>query len=68
MQRGHGIDGSRDGIVCGNLLGAYGHRHSAGDHWVPRFVAFVRRIAAERAAGTLPDASRGETQATAVPA
>ncbi len=52
VTRGHGIDGRHDGIVWGNVLASYAHRHSAGaDGWAPRFVAFVRRVAAERQAG-----------------
>ncbi|MCO5122161.1 MAG: cobyrinate a,c-diamide synthase [Rhizobacter sp.] len=43
VERGHGIDGSNDGIVRGNLLASYAHlRSAAGTHWAPRFVAFVR--------------------------
>ncbi len=60
--RGHGIDGRHDGIVWGNVLASYAHRHSAGtDGWAPRFVAFVRRIADEREA-------RAAQRAAAMPA
>ncbi len=43
VERGQGIDGANDGIVCGNLLASYAHLRSiAGTHWAPRFAAFVR--------------------------
>ncbi len=41
--RGHGIDGTHDGIVQGNLLAGFSHlRDVEGDRWVARFVEFVR--------------------------
>jgi cobyrinic acid a,c-diamide synthase len=44
VQRGHGIDGRRDGIVVHNLLASYTHlRSAAGTAWATRFVDFVRR-------------------------
>lgn len=43
MQRGHGIDGSFDGIVLGNLLAGFGHlRDTSNHHWAKQFVAHVR--------------------------
>jgi len=51
VQRGHGIDGERDGIVFGNTLASYAHLRSvAGHDWPARFVAFARakREAARR--------------------
>ena len=43
VRRGHGIDGKRDGIVAGSVLGSYAHLRSAGGNdWADRFVAFVR--------------------------
>jgi len=43
MDRGHGIDRRHDGFVYKNLLANYVHlRDVAGNHWVQRFVAFVR--------------------------
>jgi cobyrinic acid a,c-diamide synthase len=43
VQRGHGIDGQRDGIVYRNVLASYAHlRSGAGTDWAPQFVAFVR--------------------------
>lgn len=49
VRRGHGIDGQHDGVVVGNLLASYAHRHSAGvDGWAPRFMAFVRQQRAGR--------------------
>ena len=42
--RGHGIDGRHDGIVKGNVLGAFCHLRSTArsGHWTQRFVDFVR--------------------------
>ena len=41
--RGHGIDGSHDGIVAHNMLAGFCHlRSTSTDNWVARFVAFVR--------------------------
>jgi cobyrinic acid a,c-diamide synthase len=49
--RGHGIDGSRDGIVHKNLLASYTHlRDAGGNHWTRRFVAHVQACRG-RAAG-----------------
>lgn len=43
VKRGHGIDGSRDGIVIHNVLASYAHLRSAGGNaWAARFVDFVR--------------------------
>jgi len=42
VERGHGIDGRRDGIVYKNLLASYAHlRDVAGHHWAARFVNFA---------------------------
>ena len=69
VSRGHGIDGRRDGVVVGNLFGAYAHRHNAGqDRWVPRFLAFVRRVAAERRTRNDAAACAVATTAIALPA
>jgi cobyrinic acid a,c-diamide synthase len=44
MKRGHGVDGSHDGIVYKNLLASYTHmRNAGGCDWPARFVDFVRR-------------------------
>jgi cobyrinic acid a,c-diamide synthase len=44
VKRGHGIDGSRDGIVTGNVLASFAHLRSAGGRdWAARFVEFIRR-------------------------
>ncbi|MDP3086527.1 MAG: cobyrinic acid a,c-diamide synthase, partial [Rubrivivax sp.] len=49
VERGQGIDGQHDGLLCGHVLASYAHRHSSGaDGWAPRFVAYVRGIAAVR--------------------
>ncbi|MCX8086215.1 MAG: cobyrinate a,c-diamide synthase [Rhodocyclaceae bacterium] len=43
VERGHGIDGKRDGIVCHHLLASYTHlRATAGCDWPARFLAFAR--------------------------
>lgn len=46
VKRGHGIDGSHDGIVYKNMLASYAHLRSlGGNNWADRFVSFVRRTA-----------------------
>jgi cobyrinic acid a,c-diamide synthase len=51
VSRGHGIDGGRDGIVYRNVLASYAHLRCAGGHnWAARFVAFARRVHAQRKA------------------
>lgn len=53
VKRGHGVDGSRDGVLVHNLLASYTHLRSVGDcHWARRFVAFV----AETRCRARPDA------------
>jgi len=53
VQRGHGIDGARDGIVFRNTLASYTHlRNVAGHDWPARFVAFARAIKSGR--GVVP--------------
>jgi cobyrinic acid a,c-diamide synthase len=43
VQRGHGIDGERDGIVVGNVLASFAHLRSSRDrNWAARFVDFIR--------------------------
>jgi cobyrinic acid a,c-diamide synthase len=43
VERGHGIDGRRDGLVLGNLLAGFSHqRDTAANRWAERFVGFVR--------------------------
>jgi cobyrinic acid a,c-diamide synthase len=43
VRRGHGIDGARDGIVVGNVLGSFAHlRSTGGRDWPARFVEFIR--------------------------
>ena len=43
VERGHGLDGARDGIHMHNLLATYAHqRHVAANPWVNAFVNFVR--------------------------
>jgi cobyrinic acid a,c-diamide synthase len=41
--RGHGVDGTNDGIVYKNALASYTHlRDVEGHHWTRRFVEHVR--------------------------
>ena len=43
VKRGAGIDGRRDGLIYRNLLASYTHlRDVDSNHWVRRFVDFVR--------------------------
>ena len=43
VQRGHGVDGRRDGVLVNNLLASYSHlRATGGNQWPQRFVNFVR--------------------------
>jgi cobyrinic acid a,c-diamide synthase len=45
VQRGHGVDGRHDGVCVHNLLASYAHlRHTGGNRWPQRFLAFVRRV------------------------
>jgi cobyrinic acid a,c-diamide synthase len=57
LERGYGIDGCHDGFIHKNLLANYVHlRDVPGNHWVKRFVGFVRttpRIADSRTAHAL---------------
>jgi cobyrinic acid a,c-diamide synthase len=49
VERGHGIDGRRDGILYKNLLASYSHLRDVGSHhWAARFVDFVRRCKIDR--------------------
>lgn len=43
VERGYGLDGTRDGIVYRNLLASYAHLRDTRAHpWAERFVDFVR--------------------------
>ncbi|WP_298834302.1 cobyrinate a,c-diamide synthase [uncultured Piscinibacter sp.] len=45
VQRGHGIDGANDGVLVHHVLASYAHlRHTAGNDWPSRFMAYVRRV------------------------
>ncbi|WP_035253320.1 cobyrinate a,c-diamide synthase [Desulfatiglans anilini] len=45
VERGHGIDGVRDGLWVKNLLGVYTHVHAAGDDlWARRLVEMAREF------------------------
>jgi cobyrinic acid a,c-diamide synthase len=44
VSRGHGIDGTHDGVLVRQCLASYTHlRHAAGTRWPEHFVAQVRR-------------------------
>ncbi len=64
VQRGHGIDGLHDGVMVNNLLASYTHlRHTGGNDWPRRFIAFVRRVR-EEAAAAAPLRVGGSTWST----
>jgi cobyrinic acid a,c-diamide synthase len=45
VQRGQGIGGARDGVRVHNVLASYAHlRHTGGNDWPRRFIAFVRDV------------------------
>jgi cobyrinic acid a,c-diamide synthase len=45
VERGHGVDGERDGIVHRNALASYAHlRGAGGNDWPTRFVDFARSV------------------------
>jgi len=45
MQRGHGIDGKRDGLLIGNTLAGFSHlRNSASCPWVSQFLGYIARV------------------------
>lgn len=49
VDRGHGIDGQRDGLVLHNLLASYTHLRTIGScYWATRFVAFIRKQLEQR--------------------
>ncbi|RMG28047.1 MAG: cobyrinate a,c-diamide synthase [Gammaproteobacteria bacterium] len=54
--RGHGLDGTHDGIVLHRLLASYAHLRDTGKYrWIHRFLAFAARFAnnvAESSKGT----------------
>ena len=61
--RGDGIDQRRDGVVVHNLLATFSHqRDTSRNPWARRFVAFVRRCAAARAAVHEPASRPGPTE------
>ncbi|MEO8081533.1 MAG: cobyrinate a,c-diamide synthase [Caldimonas sp.] len=55
--RGHGIGDGRDGVCVRNVLASYAHlRHTGGNDWPRRFIAFVRQVrASNRALARRPD-------------
>ncbi|PLX37599.1 MAG: cobyrinic acid a,c-diamide synthase [Hyphomicrobiales bacterium] len=64
VERGHGIDGTNDGIVIGNLVANFVHlRHTAATPWVDRFVDFIRTTKRARAAAPATLTSRSTEKA-----
>ena len=58
VQRGHGTDGTHDGLVYRNVLASYSHlRSGAGSDWATQFVGFVSKVRLSRHV-RLPGASR----------
>ena len=48
VNRGQGIDGINDGIICYNLLASYSHlRHTDSCPWVDQFINFVNLCKSE---------------------
>lgn len=49
VKRGYGTDGRHDGLIVGNTVATFSHHRSVGRcDWVTRFLAFVRKVRAER--------------------
>ena len=49
VERGHGIDGERDGLIIHNLLASYTHLRTIGScFWATRFVGFIRWCRVQR--------------------
>lgn len=60
VRRGHGIGDGYDGLLGGNVLGAFTHLRGVGaNRWPERFVAFVQRCAAGRGTALL---KQGDTK------
>jgi cobyrinic acid a,c-diamide synthase len=54
VERGHGINGERDGLILHNLLASYTHLRTIGScYWATRFVAFVWDVKSESNAGKM---------------
>ncbi len=54
VERGHGIDGERDGLLVYNLMASYTHLRTIGScYWATRFVSFVRRCKEQRTSDNL---------------
>ena len=69
VQRGHGIGGGRDGVLVHNVLASYAHlRHTGGNDWPRRFMAFVRDTRERRvAAPTLAELNLPQEAAWSTP-
>ncbi len=50
VERGHGIDGKRDGLMLHNMLASYTHLRTIGNcYWAQRFVAFIKSVKGQMA-------------------
>ena len=44
VERGHGINGERDGLILHNMIASYTHLRTIGScYWATRFVAFIQQ-------------------------
>ncbi len=69
VRRGHGVDGTHDGVLVHNVLASYAHlRHAAGSLWAPRFVDFVVSVRAQARRARTAAAPLGAALAAATPA
>lgn len=63
VERGHGVDGERDGIVHRNTLASYAHlRCTGGNDWAARFVDFARARRAGTTTEKPPTRAEGATR------
>jgi len=61
VERGYGIDGSRDGLILHNLVASYTHLRSIGScYWATRFVSFVRRQREQQHSGTTSENEKAQ--------
>jgi len=52
VRRGHGFDRGRDGLVAGNVFGAYTHLHALGStRWAESLVGLAGAYAARAGVG-----------------
>ena len=64
VSRGHGVDGTHDGIVQGRMLASYAHlRDIAGTQWTEHFVRYVQDCRAQDGQHALKAIARPEAHA-----